>query len=236
MNGSVLTSLAPLSCPESQENFSAYLDGALDGGRMRALSAHLDTCATCRAEFAAWRSVQSVLGELGPAPVPPTLQAELRDALAGERGRRSHLSPTRRLAAFTRRTFAPLALRSSAGLAATLLLLGGSACFLGLAYPVQANDDRLAHLYAPRFLYAQAQPAPIPSRAGSSAVLLDAKVDARGRVYDYTLIDGPSDPQTRLAIQKNLLSSVFKPATIFGEAVPGDVMVVYITTTVSAHS
>ena len=66
------------------------------------------------------------------------------------------------------------------------------------------------------------------------AVLVDAKVDAQGRVYDFDVIDGATDPATRIWVEANLLESVFKPATIFGVPVPGHAMMTY--TAVSARS
>ena len=58
-------------------------------------------------------------------------------------------------------------------------------------------------------------------------VLIDAKVDTRGRVYDYTILDGPSDSAVRRQVEQNLLTSVFKPATVFGVPVEGHVMLTY---------
>jgi len=62
--------------------------------------------------------------------------------------------------------------------------------------------------------------------------MVDAKVDAQGKVYDFDVIEGPRDAQTRLRIENNLLGSVFKPATVFGVPVPGHAMMTY--TAVSA--
>lgn len=221
-------------CERTRAAFSAYLDGALDGNTMGELAAHLQQCRSCADEFEAWRSMQSALSVLGPARAPLELQARLRDVLASEISTGRHLSPFRRFQEFCGRTLAPAGLRFGAGLAATLVILGSAACFLGTALPVQANDDRMAHMNAPKYLYSQAPTDPIVTKDGFVAVLVDAKVDANGRVYDYELIDGPKDPQTRLRIEANLLGSVFKPATVFGEPVPGHAMMTY--TTVSARS
>ena len=222
------------ACQQCRASFSAYLDGALDGHSMAQLAAHMRECPGCDAEFVAWRSLQSALVELGPAQLPVGLQAQLRDALASEIGTGRHLSPSRRFVAFCQRTLAPAGLRLGAGFAATLLILGSAAWILGAALPVQANDERLAHLNAPKFLYSQTVPEPIATSTAFVAVLVDAKVDARGRVYDYELIDGPKDAATRLAIENNLLESVFQPATVFGVPVPGHAMMTY--TAVSARS
>lgn len=221
-------------CQQCRAGFSAYLDGALDGHSMAQLAAHLRECGACDAEFTAWRSMQSALGELGPAPVPTELQARLRDALASEIGTGRHLSPSRRFMSFFQRTLAPAGLRLGAGFAATLVILGSAACFLSTALPVQANDERMAHLNAPQYLYSQQAPEPITASKEFVAVLVDAKVDAQGRVYDFDVVDGPNDPATRVRIAANLLESVFKPATVFGVPVPGHAMMTY--TAVTARS
>ncbi len=222
------------ACVQSRAGFSAYLDGALDGLSMGQLAAHLGECANCDAEFNTWRSMQDVLGGLGPAAIPTELQARLRDALASEIVTGRHLSPTRRLAGFFQRTLVPAGLRLGAGFAATLVILGSASWFLGMAMPVQANDEQMAHLNAPRYLYSEAPTQPIAASNEFVAVMVDAKVDAAGRVYDFDVVDGPNDPATRLRIEANLLESVFKPATVFGVPVPGHALMTY--TAISAKS
>lgn len=222
------------ACEQTRGSFSAYLDGALDGRTMGQLAAHLHACEGCKTEFATWRALQNTLGELGPAKVPEELQSRLRDALASEMGTGRHLSPVRRLARLWERTLVPAGLRFGAGLAGAVVILGSASWFLGMALPVQANDDRMAHLNAPKFLYSERTPEPIATSGGYVAVLVEAKVDAEGRVYDFNIVDGPSDPTTRLRIEANLLQSVFQPATVFGERVPGHVMMTFMA--VSARS
>ena len=220
-------------CAETRAGFSCYLDGALDGHSMGRMASHLETCGACATEFAAWRSLQNALGDLGPARPPLELQAMVRDALASEIGTGRHLPPWQRALQFAGQTLAPASLRLGAGFAATLAILGSAAWFLGTALPVQANDDHMAHLNAPKFLYSQQPTAPIVAEKACSAILVDAKVDKAGRVYDYDLLDGPKDAATRRLIEANLLESVFRPATVFGEPVPGHIMMMF--TTVSAR-
>ena len=220
-------------CAKARSEFSDYLDGALDGRTMGELASHLEVCTACATEFTAWRSVQSVLGELGPSQPPPALQAQLRDILASERRNGNFLSPFRQLRAFGRDTLAPLCLRLSAGLGAAVILMGTMTWFVGSAAPVQANDDHLTNLHPPRFLYSGLPFEPIAGSRRFVAVMVEAKVDARGRVYDYVILQGPSDAETRSRIEMNLLASVFTPATVFGEPVPGHAMITY--TTISVH-
>ena len=226
------TALPREVCVQAQENFSAYLDGVLDGRTMHSLACHLDVCTACSREFDEWRSMQSALAELGPAEAPPVLQARLRDTLAGELELGTYRSPLQRTVAFWHQSLLPAGLRFSAGLAATSLLAVGLSWVVGSVAPVQANDDRLAHLNAPRYLYSMTAPEPISTGTHFVAVMVDAKVDSRGRVYDYDLIGDPVDSMTRTRIEANLLGSIFKPATVFGVPVPGHAMMTYTAVSV----
>ncbi len=219
-------------CAGARSQFSAYLDGALDGRSMGELADHLRGCAECDNEFEAWRTIQAMLAEMGQAPAPRALQSQLRDALAGELHQENFLSPWQRLGVAWQRTLAPLGLRLGAGLAGAMFLLTGLSWVVGTAAPVQANDERMADLVAPRYLYSVMPPDPVTTGGHFVAVMVDAKVDVRGRVYDYDLIQGPDDAATRQRVEANLIESIFRPATLFGVAVPGHAMVTYTTVSV----
>ena len=216
----------PGECQAARAAFSSYLDGAMSGVEMGRVAIHLEVCAPCTNEFSAWRSMQSALGELRSAKAPARLQAQLRAALSIERERGSYLSLAGRIAFLWKNSIAPLAVQGAGGLVAAMLLAAGIFRLFGPGVTVQANDDRLAHLVAPHYLYSEVPPQPIQT-GREVPILVDAKVDTRGIVYDYTIIDGPSDPAVRVRVEQNLLSSVFKPATVFGVPVDGHVMLTY---------
>lgn len=219
-------------CLAVQEHFSAYLDGALDGRVMGQLAAHLERCTVCREEFDTWRTMHTALSELRSAEVPQALQAQLRDTLASEMVRGTHLSPLCRFRAFWQRSLLPMGMRVGAGLSAAVVLVCTLSWLVGTVAPVQANDDRLANLNAPHYLYSVAPPEPIITTSAFVAVLVDAKVDAEGRVYDYEVIEGPKDPATLSRIEANLLESIFKPATVFGVPVRGHAVMTYTAVSV----
>ena len=224
------------ACEQIRAEFSGYLDGAVSGVAMAAISSHLELCRGCADEFVAWRNVQSALGQVGPAHPPARLESQLRTALAAERELGMHLSPLRWLAAAWQRTLAPLALRASVAVALAVLLLGGLGTIFATPIAVQANDDGLADLRGPHYLYSQVPPQPIETRSHGSIdvpIVVEARVDASGRVYDYSILEGPSDEHVRLQVEQNLLASVFRPASVFGAAVPGHVLVTF--TGVSVH-
>jgi hypothetical protein len=219
-------SLTGSPCEAARGEFSAYLDGAVTGVEMAAISAHLETCGACSTEFEAWRDVQSALAKVGPAHAPAAMQASLREAIAEERAKGSHLPWFGRLAMAWESTIAPAALRVSGALAMALLLAGGLGWMFGTPIAVQANDDAMAHLVGPHYLYSQVPPQPIDTKR-DVPIVVEAKVDTAGRVYDYAILEGPTDERVKISVEQNLLASVFRPATVFGVPVRGHVVVTF---------
>lgn len=225
MNPRASTSIP--TCSDAQAAFSSYLDGAMTGVAMQSMAAHLDGCTACSAEFAEWREIQNALGSMGRARMPASVPARLHTALAAERARGTHLSPAGRFSAAWRNWLAPLTVRIAAGTAAALVLVGLTGLFLpGAPYAVEANDEPLGAVTAPHYLYSEVPPQPIEF-GRDIPVLVEAKIGEDGRVYDYTIVSGPSDDTVARRVEANLLASVFRPATVFGVAVPGRVMLTY---------
>ena len=213
-------------CRNVRAQFSPYLDGGLSGQVRSTVAAHLEACTSCGHEFAALQSVQQSLSALGPARPPQGLQVRLRDALRTEREQNTHLSPAGRFGLVWHDVLAPAALRVAGGLAIALVLLGSTMWMYTPAVTVQANDDRAAHLTSPRYLYSQVPLTPVETRH-DVPVLVEAKVDTQGRVYDYAIVAGPTDAAVKRSVEQNLLSSIFKPATAFGVPVLGRIVVTY---------
>jgi hypothetical protein len=217
----------PRDCGDLRAGFSAYLDGAMTGVEMKAISTHLEACGDCGAEFAVWRDVQRSLGELGSARPPARLHARLREAIAVERERGSHLSWPRRALLLWRTSLASLAVAVGGGLAAALVLAGGMIwLFAAPLAAVQASDSAMANLVAPRYLYSEVPPLPMDDRR-DVPVVVEAQVDSQGRVYDYSILEGPQDSAVKVRVEGNLLASIFQPATVFGVPVRGHVVVTY---------
>jgi len=213
-------------CMSVRAEFSAYLDGAVSGVKMAAISQHLGGCEDCAKEFSVWRQVQRSLGELGPKTAPARLQARFRDAIAAERERGAHLPFFQRALLIWKSSLAPKALRLSGGFAATMVLVGGLVWAFGAPITVQANDDAMAHLVAPQYMYSQVPPEPISTQR-DVPIVVDAMVDSDGRVYRYTILEGPKDSEMNVRVENNLLSSIFTPATVFGVPVRGHVVMTY---------
>ncbi len=212
-------------CAHFREQFSEYLDGAVTGAVMHEIAGHLEVCSGCAAEFAEWRNAQSLISSIGPAKAPADLSLRLRVALSQESANTVEEKLARGRVRWEN-TFLPLVWRATAGFASTVALMGGVALLIGMfasPEPLLARDEPLGKVSSPRFLYTSVEPAGGVAE-GSNPVVVLAFVNGEGRVYDYKIISGNADPKTRSQLEDSLVFSVFAPAQVFGQPVPGTVL------------
>lgn len=215
-------------CAAARTRFSEYLDGHLTGREMQRISRHLDGCRECAGEFLAEEKLLRVLAALGPVSgtrqEPADMLLRIRVAIAQEKKRQTR----DRVAAWKlawRNSIGPFLFQFSTGLASAVLLLGSVAFMVGLfARPERASaqDEPLGMATSPRLLY-EAPAAAQDEQIGTSngPVVVEAYVNPAGLVYDYRIVSGPSDAQTRSEVEDMLLFSVFEPARFFGQPVRG---------------
>lgn len=225
---SILSYIAAPSCSSVRIKFAEYLDGRLTGREMQRMSGHLENCAECTVHFEAEQRMLRVLSSLrpvsGPAKEPDDLVLRIRVAISQERAERRRGKIDRWLLAW-RNTVGPFLLQLSAGFASAVLLLGTVGLFVGMfARPehASAQDEPLGAATAPKFLYnSGAAPDLEPIGTTSGPVVVEAYVNGSGQVYDYRIVSGPTDAQTRAEVENILLFSVFEPARFFGQPVRG---------------
>jgi hypothetical protein len=215
-------------CQKCQSSFSAYLDGAVSGQQMQQIAQHLESCAGCAREFDALRAMQQTLAVLGPAKAPADLGLKLRLAISHEQARRKS-SWLDNLSLKWDNAIRPMLVQVSAGFAGTVILVGGIGLLLGMVAapePVMANDEPLGAMTSPHYLYSTVNPRAIVSDH-DSFIIVEAYVNAQGRVYDYSIVSGPDDPAVHNQIVDQLLTSVFEPASVFGAPVRGRVVLTF---------
>jgi Putative zinc-finger len=215
-------------CQKCQSSFSAYLDGAVSGKQMQQIARHLDSCGTCAREFAALRAMQQSLATLGPPKAPADLGLKLRLAISHEQARRKS-SWLDSLALKWDNTIRPMLVQVSAGFAGAVILVGGIGLLLGMVAapePVMANDEPLGAMTSPHYLYSVDNPRAIVTDH-DSVIVVEAYVNAQGRVYDYNIVSGPDDPAVHSQVVDQLLMSVYEPASVFGAPVRGRVVLTF---------
>jgi anti-sigma factor RsiW len=211
-------------CGAMKAKFSEYLDGRLTGQEMQRIAAHLEGCANCAAEWSSLRDIQGSLARLGPVPEPKDLPLRIRVALSQESARRRQ-SRFQALHLAWQNTIGPFLLQAAAGFASAVVLLGTVILLVGIvAKPevAQANDDEpLGDATAPHLVRYLSSASDAQIAALPGPVVVEAYVNSEGTVYDFRIVSGPNDAQTRAQVENLLVSGVFEPARFFGQPVRG---------------
>jgi hypothetical protein len=195
---------------------------------MQQIVQHLESCTGCAREFAALRAMQQSLAALGPAKAPTDLGLKLRLAISHEQARRKS-SWRDTISLKWDNAVRPMLLQVSAGFAGAVIFIGGIGLLLGMVAapePVLANDEPLGAMTSPHYLYSTVSPSAIVSDH-DSVIVVEAYVNAQGRVYDYNIVSGPADPAVHSQVVDQLLMSVFQPASVFGAPVRGRVVLTF---------
>ena len=205
-----------MNCHRARSLFSSYLDGAVSGRQMQAVSLHLGECASCKAEYAALQRSQRLVSSLRQKTAPRELALQLRVALsqaAAQRRQRRLQGMLVRLQNVADAFMIP----ATAGLVSAVIFFGVLIGFMALPTQLSAaGDDVPTLLYTPPRLQTIPSDAALQSSA-SEPVIVETLVDANGRVQDYRILSGPADTR-RLEPQLNniMIFTTFQPATTFG--------------------
>lgn len=211
------------ACDLPPLELSAYLDGELAAGEVRRVEEHLHACGACAERLESYRGLGEELRRLAPPPTPADLGLRLRVEASHYSVRHQRWEYLRMRCAMA---LEALALPTAVGTVATLFL------FIALTGGVRSNivNNPMAPDVPVFGLATPPQFTAGPDASVSGPVLVEADVDANGRVYNYRVLSGAHDPQTIEQLNNQLLLSVFTPATtIFGQPTNGSVLVSYGT-------
>lgn len=213
-------------CTDARSLLSPYLDGALNGSERQKVAAHLESCAGCAREMAALNRTQELVGQLGRRQAPPDLALRLRVALSQEMS----MTWERRLQRAVDRiedAVNAFMLPATGGLVTALLmfglLIGG---FMTLPRVAAAGNDVPTTLYMPPKL-ASAPFSDMMTVKSDTPVVIEALVDANGRLQDYRIIAGQDTQEIRKQLDRSLIFTVFEPAISFGQRAPGKVVLTF---------
>jgi Putative zinc-finger len=210
-----------MKCAEIQKFFSPYLDGRVSGAEMRTLTRHVEQCAGCAREYAAMQRTQQLLAGMGPKKAPADLGLKLRLAISHE------AAQTRRpryegVMVRLENTLNAFMVPATAGLVSAVLIFGLLLGFFALPAELRASSgDVPLMLYTGPQLEQSAFGTSL-GNMGDDAVVVEAYVDANGRVEDYRILSQPDDAQAVLPQLKNLLIfTTFRPALSMGRPTAG---------------
>ena len=208
-----------MNCGEVKVLFSPYLDGQVSGVEMHALNRHVEECASCAREYAALRRTQQLLGGLGRKKAPVDLALNLRVAISREAARKRfrYEGWLVRIENVLNAFMVP----ATAGLVTAVLIFGVLLGFFALPGQLQASSDVPLSLYTAPQLEQSVFGTSLGS-IGDDSIVIEAYVDANGRVQDYRILQQPEDAKAVLPeVKKILIFTTFRPALSMGRPTSG---------------
>lgn len=209
-----------LQCPQARRLLSPYLDGALTGAQMLALQDHLSDCGACNEQYQSLRATQQMLARVARPKAPEDLGLKLRLAISRE-------AETAKRARFEgmlvrlENALGAFMVPAMAGFLSALVIFGIAMVYFVTPSSLQANND------VP-LVMVNTGPELQPSALGltldsinAESLVIEAYVDANGRVQDYRILSDTENSKDVLPqVKRMLIFTTFRPALSMGRPTP----------------
>jgi hypothetical protein len=209
-----------MKCAEAKPMFSPYLDGAVSGTEMRALGLHLQQCSQCHREYALLRQSQELLAKVGRRKAPSDLSLKLRVAISREAAAAKR-PPFEGVVVRLQNMLNAFMVPATAGMVAAIAIFG---FVMGLTLPeLQARNtnDVPLMLYTGPELQESFFTTSLSS-VNDDSLVIEAYVDATGRIQDYRILSDSDNSQRLLPeVKRMLIFTTFRPAMSMGRPTPG---------------
>jgi hypothetical protein len=209
-----------LQCPRAKRLFSPYLDGAVTGTEMLALQDHLSECEACNGEYQALRRTQQLLVSVARPRVPEDLGLKLRLAISREtaqakRGRFEGLMVR------MENTFQAFMVPATAGFLSALIIFGIAMVYFVAPSTLRADNDVPLVMVNTAPQLQQSAFGMTLDTIDADSLVIEAYVDANGRVQDYRILSDPNDSKDVLPqVKRMLIFTTFRPALSMGRPTP----------------
>jgi hypothetical protein len=209
-----------LECPQAKRLFSPYLDGAVTGTEMLALQAHLSDCATCNQEYQGLWRAQQLLASLKRPKVPADLGLKLRLAISREAARAKRPA-FESLRVRLEDAFQAFMVPATAGFLSALIIFGIAMVYFVAPSSLQAGNDVPLVMVNTAPQLEQSAFGMTLDTIDADSLVIEAYVDANGRVQDYRILSDAKDSQEVLPqVKRMLIFTTFRPALSMGRPTP----------------
>jgi hypothetical protein len=209
-----------LQCPQAKRLFSPYLDGAVTGTEMLALHSHLSECAACNDQYQSLRRTQQLLVSVGRPKVPADLGLKLRLAISRETesAKRGQFEG---MMVRLQNAFDAFMVPATAGFLSALIIFGIAMVYFVAPSSLQAGSDVPLVMVNTAPELQQSAFGMTMDTIDSDSLVIEAYVDANGRVQDYRILSDPKDSQEVLPqVKRMLIFTTFRPALSMGRPTP----------------
>ncbi len=212
--------ITELQCPQAKRLFSPYLDGAVTGTEMLALLEHLSDCGDCDHEYRALRRTQQLLVSVGRPKVPADLGLKVRLAISREtaeakRGRFEGLMVR------LENTLQAFMVPATAGFLSALIIFGIAMVYFVAPSTLRADNDVPLVMVNTAPQLQQSAFGMTLDTIDADSLVIEAYVDANGRVQDYRILsDTEKSKEVLPQVKRMLIFTTFRPALSMGRPTP----------------
>jgi len=210
-----------MKCVEAKSLFSPYLDGAVTGTQMLAIREHLDACLPCHRDYTLLTHTQQLLASVGRRKAPSDLSLKLRLAISREAAE-ARKPPFDGLRVRIENALRGFMVPATVGAVLAIAVFGFVMGFLTLPeLEARSRNDVPLLLYSAPELQ-DSSFGTMLSPINEDSLVIEAYVDANGRVQDYRILSDPESSKDLLPRVKNMLIfTTFRPAMSMGRPTPG---------------
>lgn len=216
-----------MTCGWISRRLDRYRECALGLTETLLVRWHLARCAKCHAQNEREETVGSLLAALPVAAPPSSLELRILSALSVE-----VLMRDRPLMSWRRRQvrfgnwLRPITVPVLGGLLMALILVPMLLSAVWMEPVAHADDVPLRFLASP-VMSAPMMTLPSPYPVADEIAVV-AYIDAHGGVYDYMIVtQGPLESRAHRQLANTLLTSKFRPATLFGQPIPSSRVILF---------
>ena len=209
-----------LRCPRAKRLFSPYLDGVVTGTEMLALQNHFSECAACNQEYQALRRTQQLLGSMDRPRVPEDLGLKLRLAISREtaQARRGRFEG---LLVRMENALQAFMVPATAGFLSAVVIFGIAMAYFVVPSTLRADNDVPLVMVNTAPQLQQSAFGMTLDTIDADSLVIEAYVDANGRVQDYRILSDPNDSKDVLPqVKRMLIFTTFRPALSMGRPTP----------------
>jgi hypothetical protein len=187
---------------------------------MLALQAHLSDCATCNQEYQGLWRAQQLLASLKRPKVPADLGLKLRLAISREAARAKRPA-FESLRVRLEDAFQAFMVPATAGFLSALIIFGIAMVYFVAPSSLQAGNDVPLVMVNTAPQLEQSAFGMTLDTIDADSLVIEAYVDANGRVQDYRILSDAKDSQEVLPqVKRMLIFTTFRPALSMGRPTP----------------
>ena|SRR5438552_5257877 len=206
-----------MRCTEARPLFPLYLDSAVTGMQMHAISEHMGDCVDCRSEYKKLEHTRLLVSSLGRRSAPPDLALRIKLSLSHQRSR-GWRNILRSYAVRLEHTMNAFMVPATAGVLTAVIFFGVLIGFFRL--PQNGVEDVIpaSFLMSPARLQSSFDGSGLDL---TSSLVVRVYVDASGKVQNYEIVSGPDNENVRSQLNRKFLFTNFSPAYELGQRAPG---------------